>query len=184
MLTCLVFCSSLSLCRTFAPVEAWSAPSLHIGSNGLLPTLTTSAVGYRQFNQLHHSSSLHAERFHSTAATKASPAYLKTTQLFQDDRQFALEQAHSSSPRIAASHSSFQDAELTPDPKDAPMTQQRNSQSPAASVSSRHSDSSANSMADSVSSYHGYAGVNYQTGENAVTCSDALRKPIGDYAVC
>ncbi|DBA94155.1 TPA: hypothetical protein ACH3X1_001793 [Trebouxia sp. C0004] len=96
---------------------------------------------------------LSAKRPHSTAATKASPAYMKTQQLFQDDRQFALEQAHSSSPRITASQDSCNSPAVNT--QAASSTQQRSS------ISRTHS---ANSMADSISSYHGYAGVNYQMG--------------------
>lgn len=162
----LFFCSSTALYSSCSsPFDAWSAPKLHPHGRGLQSTMTAAALQHGALTHL-HPVRLSAKRPHSTAATKASPAYLKTQQLFQDDRQFALEQAHSSSPRITASQEICNSP--APNTQAAPSTQQRSS------ISRTHSDSSANSMADSVSSYHGYAGVNYQMGKSATR----------DYALC
>ncbi len=156
---CSFWCSSTALYSTCSsPIDAWSAQKLHPSGRGLQSTMTAAAL---QHAALIHLFPVHlsAKRPHSTAATKASPAYLKTQQLFQDDRQFALEQAHSSSPRITAAQESCSSPAVST--QAAPSTQQRSS------IFTTHSDSSANSMADSVSSYHGYAGVNYQMGKSA-----------------
>lgn len=156
---CSFFCSSTALYSTCSsPFDAWSAPKMHPHGRGLQSAMTAAAL---QHGALPHLYPVHlvAKRPHSTAVTKASPAYLKTQQLFQDDRQYALEQAHSSSPRIAASQKSCNSSAVNT--QAAPSTQQHSS------ISRTHSDSSANSMADSVSSYHGYSGVNYQMGKSA-----------------
>lgn len=157
---CSFFCSSTALYSTCStPFDAWSAPKLHPHGRGLQSAMTAAALQHGALTRLYPVHLL-PKRPHSTAATKASPAYLKTQQLFQDDRQFALEQAHSSSPRITASHKSCHSPAINS--QAAPTTQQRSS------IFRTHSDSSADSMADSVSSYHGYAGVNYQMGKYAV----------------
>ncbi|DBB11919.1 TPA: hypothetical protein ACH3X3_006059 [Trebouxia sp. C0006] len=150
------FDSSTALYSTCSsPIDAWSAQKLHPSGRGLQSMMTAAALQHAALTHL-FPVHLSAKRPHSTAATKASPAYLKTQQLFQDDRQFALEQAHSSSPRITAAQESCSSPAVST--QAAPSTQQRSS------IFTTHSDSSANSMADSVSSYHGYAGVNYQMG--------------------
>ncbi len=160
---CSFLCSSTALYSTCSsPFDAWSAPKLHPPGRGLQSTMTAAALQHGALTHL-YPVRLSAKRPHSTAVTKASPAYLKTQRLFQDDRQFALEQAHSSSPRITASQGSCSSPAVNT--QAAPSTQQRSS------ISRTHSDSSANSMADSVSSYHGYAGVNYQMGKSAIKYS-------------
>ena len=106
--------------------------------------------------------SLSTRRSHSTAATKASAAYLKTQQLFEDDRQFALQQQHLSSPRIAAAQQSSDSIPAAQQRTDAPHTHKRQE---SQDTTLGRSSSGGLSVADSVSSYHGYSGVNYQSGK-------------------
>ncbi len=118
---------------------------------------------------LQPSPSLPAKRLHTIAATKASQAFLKTKQLFQDDRQFALQQAHTTSPRIAArasQHSPRSTSSPSEQQAAVPHALRQESSEVASSLGRTDSDRSANSMADSVSIYHGYAGVNYQSGKH------------------
>ena len=111
------------------------------------------------------SPSLPARRVHTAATMKASPAFLKTKKLFEDDRRYALRQVHASSCQVILA-APAQAHRHSQDPTDAAQgTQQHTAHSSALFLARTRSDSSTNSMADSVSSYHGYAGVNYQSSE-------------------
>ena len=135
--------------------------------------LQGGVIGHQQ-----RSSSSPAKRLHSTAATKASPAFSKTRQLFQDDRQFALEQLHASSPRIAAGASYQTSDSMSSRLSQHSVPEQQHSHSLPSPPAKTYSGNSASSMADSVSSYHGYAGVNYQSGKHFTpTGNDAKLHP-------
>ena len=112
------------------------------------------------FTQQQALCSLSTKRSHSTAATQASAAYLKTQQLFEEDRQYALQQQRVASPRIAAAQHSHNSTPSAHQTHDAHTHKQG-----SGGVALSRSNSDGLSVADSVSSYHGYSGVNYQTGE-------------------
>lgn len=156
------FDSTVALYSTL-PSSEWSPPSLR----PKLPPLSSFPLQRGILSQLQPSNSLVVKSIHSTAATKASPAFLKTKELFRDDRQFALEQVQASSPRIAVAtpqHVSQHTISSTDQQAEAVNDQQHHLRAAAPPLARSHSDSSADSLADSVSSYHGYAGVNYQSG--------------------
>ena len=104
---------------------------------------------------------------HSVAATQASPAFQKTKNLFKEDMAYALEHAHSASPRLVAqpSSSSKQCSVASASEKNYQPVPSHQQPSIASSISRTSTSNSADSVADSVSSYHGYAGVNYHSGE-------------------
>lgn len=142
----------------------WSAPSLRPNSSDLRSAMTSFPL-QRGFGDCKASPSLPAPRVRTAETMKSSPAFLKTKQLFEDDRRFALRQVHAPSFQISTvapvqSHKHSQDSRRA-----AQWTQQRTSHDSSASLAQTHSESSGKSMADSVSSYHGYAGVNYQSSK-------------------
>lgn len=105
---------------------------------------------------------------HSVAATKASPAFLKTKNLFKDDMAYALEHAQSSSPQIAAGRQRSTDAAGQAQPSSPSSASAFPSQLTSIAWTGPHSRaptaSEDGSLADSVSSFHGYAGINYHPG--------------------
>ena len=159
--TRLVLCCSFPFYSTL-PGERWSAPSLRPNSSDLTSAMTSFPLQRGILDRIQTSPSLPAKRMHTAATMQSSPAFLKTTQLFEDDRKFATRQLHASScqaiPVQGQKHS--QDRNIV-----ARQKQLRISRSPASSLVRTQSDSSGNSVADSVSSYHGYYGVNYQSSK-------------------
>lgn len=153
-------CCSLPFYSTHEQ-EHWSAPSLRPSNSDLKTAMTSFPLQKGVLERIQTSPSLPARRLQTLAAMKSSPAFLKTKQVFEDDRRFALEQVHASSPRIGAA---AQQGTHQPS-QDIGCAQHHRPQTSAVSLGRTHSNSSADSMADSVSSYHGYAGVNYQSGE-------------------
>ena len=147
------------------PGEHWSAPSLRPKSSDLKSAMRSFPLQRDILDCTQTSPSLRARRVHTAATMKSSPAFLKTQQLFDDDRKFALSQVHASSSHIMAA-APVQSSKHSQDARNAAdRTQQHSPHSSASSLATTHSDSSTNSMADSVSSYHGYAGVNYQSSK-------------------
>ena len=159
-------CSPSQLCYCSFPLHStlscghWSAPSLRPNSSDLRPAMTSFPLqrGFGECKAL-------PARVRTAETMKSSPAFQKTKQLFEDDRRFALQQVRAASGNFATaapaqghkhSHNCYAAAR---------QTQQRASLDSSASLAQAHSEGSGNSMADSVSSYHGYAGVNYQSSK-------------------
>lgn len=146
------------------PQEHWSAPSLRPSSSDLKTCMTSFPLQRGVLDHIHTHPSLPVKRMHTAATMQSSPAFIKTKQLFEEDRKFALEQVHATSPRIRAASTQHRRQQSHVSSHAAEQAQHR-PQSSASSIVRTQSDSSTNSMADSVSSYHGYAGVNYQSGK-------------------
>lgn len=162
--SCIVCCCSFPFYSTL-PGEHWSAPSLRPNSSDLKSAMTSFPLQKSILDCIQTPPSLPARRVHTAATMKSSPAFLKTKKLFEDDRKFALRQVHASNCQVIPA-APAQAHRRSQDPSDAPhKTQQHTPHSSASSLVRTHSDSSTTSMADSVSSYHGYAGVNYQSSE-------------------
>ncbi|KAL3159273.1 hypothetical protein ABBQ32_011236 [Trebouxia sp. C0010 RCD-2024] len=142
----------------------WSAPSLRPNNSDLRSAMTSFPL-QQGFGDCKASPSLPAPRVRTAETMKSSPAFLKTKQLFEDDRRFALRQVHAPSFKISTAvpvqgHKHSRDS-----CRAAQWTQRRTSHGSSASLAHTPSESSGNSMVDSVSSYHGYAGVNYQSSK-------------------
>lgn len=168
-LDCCTCCSDFPCYKTCGIQPGHPRAAVHTSCQGVTHTVPASWKQLTTFaSQLN--SDTHALRparhHHSVAATQASPAFQTTKNLFKEDMAYALEHAHPASPRIAAqpfspSQASAHSMEFHRSPRASSSHQQP---SAALSVSRASSVNSAHSMADSVSSYHGYAGVNYNAG--------------------
>lgn len=177
-------CCSLRFYSTL-PGEHWSAPSLRPNSSDLRSAMVSFPLQRGLADRIQSAPILPAGRVRTAATMKSSPAFLKTKQLFEDDRKFALQQVHAPSCQVTPVHSVQGHKHSQHCSKAAQQTQQHATYSSSSSLSRTHSAaSSGNSMADSVSSYHGYAGVNYQSSKQNCTTLNMHRSSLSHGCSC
>ena len=175
-------CSTLALYSTIkAPVSNWAAPSLEHRPfpletfplcNSQQQHLTKCFQQYiPSYDDQQRCDSPPAKQLHNATATRASAAFQKIKQLFDDDMQFALGQNRSASEsfgtRIAATSSQSQHSmtSVTSQQCIEPSAKQRHGVVLGSPLAASFSSSSANSLPDPAGRYHGYAGISYQSGK-------------------
>lgn len=170
-----VRCSDFPCYKAYSSSPGALRAAIHTSCQSLSPALSpctsTPRVQLTTFAS-QPSSDLQAQQLceqHSVAATKASAAFAKTKNLFKEDMAYALEYAQPASPRIAAQRDSMSSRASSHSAVSVRSKATANHQAPngSSSVSRASSTRSANSVADSVSSYHGYTGVNYHAGKHS-----------------